>query len=280
MKPDRNNNNESPTRPNIPRGKSTITIATTKGKVTPPPSRPDSGMMPNALQEEEDDHDASVKPEVNARPRPTRPKMSSRATSFAQSAKRASMGARSYSSFSLYANFAGEDLDSDDDEEGYGPHRRRVGAHGPRINEEDKLDEEGMPEPEIDKKPPTASVGKAMFMFLKAFIASGVLFLPKAFQNGGLALSIVLMVIISSICLVAFLRLVATHQVIGGSYGSMGGVLYNQAVRFTVLFFIIISQIGFVSSYFIFASGNFYSVANVLSNCRNQIEEKYYIGFP
>jgi amino acid permease len=47
-----------------------------------------------------------------------------------------------------------------------------------------------------------------------------------------------------------------------------------------VLFFIIISQIGFVSSYFIFVSGNFYSVANVLSNCRNQIQEKYYIWFP
>ena len=27
---------------------------------------------------------------------------------------------------------------------------------------------------------PKASVGKAMFMFLKAFIGSGVLFLPKA----------------------------------------------------------------------------------------------------
>ncbi|ORZ23499.1 transmembrane amino acid transporter protein-domain-containing protein [Absidia repens] len=135
-------------------------------------------------------------------------------------------------------------------------------------------------ESEYLKKVPTASVGKAMFMFLKAFIGSGVLFLPKAFQNGGLALSIVLMVLISSICLLAFLRLVATQQVVGGSYADIGAKMYNQTIRFTVLFFIVISQIGFVSSYFIFVSQNLFSVANVLSNCQNHILEKYYIWFP
>ncbi|KAI8340057.1 transmembrane amino acid transporter protein-domain-containing protein [Chlamydoabsidia padenii] len=226
-----------------------------------------SDTMPNdVLHEEEDDI-------IKSRPRAVRPGMSSRATSFAQSAKRASMGARSYSSFSLYANFAGENLDDSDDE---GGHRRRR----PKIAEEEKLDEEVVDDHVDGKSAPTASVGKAMFMFLKAFIGSGVLFLPKAFQNGGLALSIVLMVIIACICLVAFLRLVQTQQQIGGSYGDMGGILYSQFLRFTVLFFIVISQIGFVASYFIFVSGNLYNVANVLSSCRNQIEEKYYIWFP
>ncbi|SAM05804.1 hypothetical protein [Absidia glauca] len=276
MKPDRNDSNkESSSRPPIPREQSTATMSTTKGKVTPP-SRPDSGIMPNMVQEEEVD---SVMPS-SRRPRPTRPKMSSRATSFAQSAKRASMGARSYSSFSLYANFAGEALDDEDEDGHHHHHRRRVagGAQDSRINEEEKLDEED--QVDESRKAPTASVGKAMFMFLKAFLGSGVLFLPKAFQNGGLALSIVLMLIIACICLVAFLRLIKTQLVTGGSYGDMGGILYCQPVRFLVLFFIIISQIGFVSSYFIFVSGNFYSVANVLSNCRNQIQEKYYIWFP
>jgi hypothetical protein len=91
------------------------------------------------------------------------------------------MGARSYSSFSLYANFAGESLD-DEDEDGH-HHRRRVagGAQGSRINEEEKLDEEDQAaQVEEPRKAPTASVGKAMFMFLKAFLGSGVLFLPKA----------------------------------------------------------------------------------------------------
>jgi hypothetical protein len=90
------------------------------------------------------------------------------------------MGARSYSSFSLYANFAGEALDDEDEEGHHHHHRRRVagGAQDSRINEEEKLDEED--QVDESRKAPTASVGKAMFMFLKAFLGSGVLFLPKA----------------------------------------------------------------------------------------------------
>lgn len=185
MKPDRNNNsgsnnNNSNTRPTpqtIP-SSSTInsTLSGAKIKIAPP-AMMDSGIMPNSLEEEaQEDIDLTAVHTKANRPRPTRPKMSSRATSFAQSAKRASMGARSYSSFSLYANFAGEALDDSDDE---GHHRRRISsiAAGHKITEEEKLDEV---ESEYVKKVPTASVGKAMFMFLKAFIGSGVLFLPKA----------------------------------------------------------------------------------------------------
>jgi amino acid permease len=101
-----------------------------------------------------------------------------------------------------------------------------------------------------------------------------------SFQNGGLALSIVLMVIIAAICLFSFLRLVNTQQVIGGSYGDMGGILYGQVLRYIVLFFIIISQIGFVCSYFIFVSGNLVSVVDVLSNCTANIAQQYYVWFP
>lgn len=102
------------------------------------------------------------------RPRP-RPKLSSRATSFAHSAKRASMGARSYSSMSLYAHFAGEHLADEDAAEAY--QKKRVIA--------EEKEDSGIDTEQI-KVVPTASVGKAMFMFLKAFIGSGVLFLPKA----------------------------------------------------------------------------------------------------
>jgi hypothetical protein len=50
-----------------------------------------------------------------------------------------------------------------------------------------------------------------------------------SFQNGGLALSIVLMLIIACICLVAFLRLIKTQLVTGGSYGDMGGILVRRS---------------------------------------------------
>jgi amino acid permease len=88
------------------------------------------------------------------------------------------------------------------------------------------------------------------------------------------------MTVVAVICFYAFLMLCYTQSEIGGSYGDMGGILYGQFLRYTVLFFIVISQIGFVCSYFIFVSGNFVSVVDVLSHCTSHIEQKYYVWFP
>ncbi|GAA5810209.1 hypothetical protein MFLAVUS_003628 [Mucor flavus] len=190
--------------------------------------------------------------------------------------------ARSVSSFSLYSHFAGERFGNNDKKRknsrklSMEETEKRAASSGDISMEEDGSDkslDEG-------EGPPKASVGKAMFMFLKAFIGSGVLFLPKAFQHGGIGLSPILMIIIASICLFAFLRLVNTQLVIGGSYGDIGGILYGRILRFIVLFFIVISQIGFVCSYFIFVSGNLVSVVDVLSNCTAGIEQKYYMWMP
>ncbi|KAG1622530.1 hypothetical protein G6F46_000768 [Rhizopus delemar] len=233
----------------------------------------------------------------NAKPRPrnsrmnttgqirSRPKLSSRAASIVSPVSRNSM-IRNLSTFSLYSNFAGERLEENqnrqrptcvDEEKCKNNASRRSSLKNK--TEVSVMDEESFVESDENDKP-KASFSKAMFMFLKAFIGSGVLFLPKAFQNGGLALSIVLMVIIAAICLVAFQRLVNTQLSIGGSYGDVGGILYGQWIRFIVLFFIVISQIGFVCSYFIFVSGNLVNAVDVLSNCTSNIAEKYYIWFP
>lgn len=88
------------------------------------------------------------------------------------------------------------------------------------------------------------------------------------------------MVIIACICLFAFLRLVNTQLVIGGSYGDIGQVLFGRWVKYIVLFFIVLSQMGFVCSYFVFISGNLVNIVDVLSHCGAQIEQKYYIWFP
>ncbi|KAL9557337.1 hypothetical protein PS6_001881 [Mucor atramentarius] len=196
--------------------------------------------------------------------------------------------ARSVSSFSLYSHFAGERFSH--------PHHRHHSSS--RKNSAKSLDVEDVSlkggdssdssysntsstdEKDGENESPKASVGKAMFMFLKAFIGSGVLFLPKAFEHGGLALSCVLMVIIACICLFAFLRLVNTQLVVGGSYGDIGQVLFGRWVKYIVLFFIVISQMGFVCSYFVFISGNLVNIVDVLSHCSAQIDQKYYIWFP
>jgi hypothetical protein len=130
---------------------------------------------------------------------PNRPKMSSRGTSFASikqatAAKRKSM-ARTISSYSLYSNFAGERLDdnhrdnrpdfnsmSDDEKKAYVDNKRKsyvsTTVSSLHKHEESMVGQELVED--VGDAPPKASVGKAMFMFLKAFIGSGVLFLPKA----------------------------------------------------------------------------------------------------
>ncbi|KAL1926478.1 hypothetical protein VTP01DRAFT_5807 [Rhizomucor pusillus] len=167
------------------------------------------------------------------------------------------------SSVSLYSHFAGERFES---QETKLPSAASLGAQDMQdVSQRDT---------------PTATVGKAMFVFLKAFIGSGVLFLPKAFDNGGLALSILLMIAVAAICIFAFLRLFRTQQILGGSYGDVGGKCYGSYVRYAVLFFIVMSQLGFACSYLAFISGNIGSVASVLSRCTVHIDQKYYIWIP
>jgi solute carrier family 36 (proton-coupled amino acid transporter) len=54
---------------------------------------------------------------------------------------------------------------------------------------------------------------------LKAFIGTGVLFLGKAFYNGGLIFSLVTVSAIGLISLYAFSLLVEVKMKVGGSFG-------------------------------------------------------------
>ncbi|KAI9276397.1 transmembrane amino acid transporter protein-domain-containing protein [Sporodiniella umbellata] len=166
-----------------------------------------------------------------------------------------------HSKTSLYSNFAGEKLTKSENES----------LH------EGKLEVEMIEVSQDVKNTHKASVKKAIFLFLKAFVGSGVLFLPRAFENGGLALSCVLMVFVAGISLFAILQLVKTQQAIGGSYGEMGGILYGKSVQYIVLAFLVLSQLGFMCSYYIFISGNILNIVNVLSKCTANVQQKYYI---
>ena len=96
-------------------------------------------------------------------------------------------------------------------------------------------------------------------------------------MSGGLILSIVLMVLLASLCLVAFQILVKTQQKIGGSYGDVAQHLYGPWLKHLIHFFLCISQMGFVASYLIFISENIGLVVNTLNNCNAPFEPKYYI---
>ncbi|KAI9283197.1 transmembrane amino acid transporter protein-domain-containing protein [Sporodiniella umbellata] len=113
-----------------------------------------------------------------------------------------------------------------------------------------------------------ATPGKAMFLLLKSFVTTGIMFLPKAFFNGGLLFSTVGIIAWALISLWSFLLLVQTRLVVPASFGDMGGVLYGQRMRVAVLVAITLSQIGFVCTYMVFVAENLQSLVLTFSKCR------------
>ncbi|KAF8199664.1 amino acid transporter [Pholiota molesta] len=97
----------------------------------------------------------------------------------------------------------------------------------------------------------TATVTQAVLMLLKSFVGTGVLFLGKAFFNGGLLFSALTFTFIACISLYSFLLLVKTKFVVSGSFGGASDtVLIIRSIHFCS---IVVSQMGFVGAYTIFA---------------------------
>ncbi|KAI8376317.1 transmembrane amino acid transporter protein-domain-containing protein [Radiomyces spectabilis] len=138
--------------------------------------------------------------------------------------------------------------------------------------------EKSFSEEQIEHVPEgTGSPSKALFMLLKVFVGTGVIFLPGSFVSGGLIFSICLMVFVACLCLVAFQLLVKVQRLMGGSYGDLAYALYGPWLRYCVQFFLCLSQMGFVASYLIFISENIGLAVQTLSNCYSPFEAKYYI---
>ncbi|KAI8876038.1 hypothetical protein K501DRAFT_232704 [Backusella circina FSU 941] len=116
-----------------------------------------------------------------------------------------------------------------------------------------------------------ATPGKAMFLLLKSFVTTGIMFLPKAFYNGGLLFSTFAIIAWALISLWSFLLLVQTRLAVPASFGDMGGVLYGARMRIAVLVAITLSQIGFVCAYMIFVAENLQSLILTFSRCRVSI---------
>jgi proton-coupled amino acid transporter len=162
----------------------------------------------------------------------------------------------------LYGSFAGEDLEDSDDESVF-----------EEIEEEE---ERGRRDP--DREAPTETrplLGKRMssrrekkgdagmmqsfFTLLKAFIGTGIMFLPKAFNNGGIVFSTVTMVLVSSLSMLAFHLLLTCRNQYGGGYGDLGKAIGGPKFRSLILTSITISQIGFVCAGIVFVAENLYS---------------------
>lgn len=169
---------------------------------------------------------------------------------------------RNFISFlELYGQFAGEDLEDSDDEEAI----------------EDEV-EEGERRPLLGRRQSTkrlrgqqgdANQTKTFFTLLKAFIGTGIMFLPKAFKNGGMLFSSITMICVSAITALCFeLLLSCRKRYGGGGYGDLGQIVVGPKFRTLILVSITLSQLGFVCAGLIFTADNLASFLDAVTHTK------------
>lgn len=160
---------------------------------------------------------------------------------------------RSFVAFlDLYGGFAGEDLFESEDEsaiqEEEDEEARRTGAErAPLLGRRKSL---------RARKQGDAGQMRSFFTLLKAFVGTGIMFLPKAFNNGGILFSSITMIVVSVLTCLCFRMLLQCRSRYGGSYGDIGETIGGPRMRSVILISIFISQIGFCCSALIFTAEN------------------------
>ena len=195
----------------------------------------------------------------------------------------------------LYGHFAGEELEEDDEVLGPDEYFSSDGYHEGHFYDEDADDSEGRPPGEDSplltpgtagrrrRKPKERKGGGnntsfgAALLLLKSFVGTGVLFLPKAYLNGGMLFSNIVLIAIASLSYYCFVLLVNTRLKVDGSFGDIGGMLYGKTLRALILSSIVLSQVGFVSAYIVFTSENLQAFILAVSDCRTWIDIKYLV---
>jgi proton-coupled amino acid transporter len=108
-------------------------------------------------------------------------------------------------------------------------------------------------------KPGDATLTRTFFLLIKSFIGTGVLFLPKAFKNGGMLFSSITLVVVSLVSCLAFHLLLQCRTRYGGGYGEIAEAIGGKRMRSITLSSIALSQLGFVCAGIIFAAENVYA---------------------
>jgi len=89
----------------------------------------------------------------------------------------------------------------------------------------------------------TASEGKTLFLLLKAFVGTGILFLPKAFSNGGIIFSLILLALSGWLTYFTMILLIRCSEKFGGSYGDIGKQLFGKPFKYMIQFSIALTQV-------------------------------------
>lgn len=191
-----------------------------------------------------------------------------------------------YEFLTIYGHFAGEELKEDDEDEYFN--------YEPCIDESEGEEGEGESgEESALLTPGTSGIRKrkvkdrgakgknsptgAALLLLKSFIGTGVLFLPKAYLNGGMMFSNVVLLGVASLSYYCFILLVNTRLKVEGSFGDMGGILYGRWMRALILTSVALSQMGFVSAYIVFTAESMQAFVLAVSKCRTWIDIKFMV---
>ncbi|KAK3375621.1 transmembrane amino acid transporter protein-domain-containing protein [Lasiosphaeria ovina] len=159
----------------------------------------------------------------------------------------------------LYGSFAGEDLvDSDED----------------AVTDDEDADVEAEQRPLLSRhvssraawsRTATAGTAKTFFTLIKAFVGTGIMFLPKAFENGGLLFSSVAMLAVSVVTMLSFHLLLQCKTQYGGGYGELGHAIAGDKMRSLILASVALSQIGFVCAGIVFVAENLLTFLNAVT---------------
>lgn len=186
----------------------------------------------------------------------------------------------------LYGHFAGEELDEDD--EVLGPDEY-FSSDAATMEDGDDQSDDGWGEQSAlltpgrrKRKRRVRNAGKgtpfgAALLLLKSFVGTGVLFLPRAFYNGGMLFSFLILIALALLSYYCFIILVATRLKVPMSYGDMGGKIFGPYFRGLINFSLILSQIGFTSAYIVFVSENIQALILAVTDCKTSIEIKWVI---
>ncbi|KAK5051031.1 hypothetical protein LTR84_003590 [Exophiala bonariae] len=186
----------------------------------------------------------------------------------------------------LYGHFAGEDLEEDDEvlepDEYFSSDAYDDDGSDREPGETSTLLTPGTPGLRRRKHKERAPTGNnsrlnAALLLLKSFVGTGVLFLPRAFLNGGMLFSSLVLLGVAILSFHCFILLVNTRLRVEASFGEIGGILYGRWLRGLILFSIVISQVGFVAAYTVFTSENLQAFVLAVSKCKTFIDIKFMV---
>ncbi|KAK3377777.1 transmembrane amino acid transporter protein-domain-containing protein [Podospora didyma] len=186
---------------------------------------------------------------------------------------------------SIYGHFAGEELEEDDEVLKPGEYFTSGSDEGEYSSGYEGSDDDREPMEDSTLLTPSKrkrrrkgrggsgqnSPMSAALLLLKSFVGTGVLFLPRAYLNGGMLFSNVVLLGVAALSYYCFVLLVTTRLKVEGSFGDIGGILYGKWMRGLILTSIVISQIGFVAAYIVFTAENLQAFILAVTDCKTLI---------